>query len=75
MERMVLKQDVIELIKKDQVLTAKVATAMGLVYTSMPKALVQENQKLTCYSVIQLLKRELKLKETELMEPLVQQAA
>lgn len=47
MERLALKEEIVERIKKDQLLYGKIAYVMGVSVTSMPRILADNNRILT----------------------------
>ena len=71
MEKIVLKEDILDKIKSDEVLRGLVADAIGISITSMPRLLYGNDQKLTTASVLKVLRGYLKKsKDKELLSEL-----
>lgn len=68
MDRLILKQEIVDAIKKDQVLYGKVATLIDVTILSMRKVLNDNSRKLTEASVLKFLKEYLGVDESELLE-------
>jgi hypothetical protein len=63
MEQLVLKQDIIDTIKKDQVLFGKVAATLGLSIRTMSDLLPANPPRLANASVLKVLREHLKVTE------------
>ena len=64
MEPMFLKPEIIEQIKSDPILQAKIAQALGVALPTMYKVLAKENNpRLTQISVLHVLRDHLKIKK------------
>lgn len=73
MERPILKQEIVDKIKSDQILFGKVAYALGVSVLSLQRILLNNEARLTQFSVLKVLREHLNLKQdTDLlteMEP------
>lgn len=70
MERLVLRQDINEIIRKDAMLYGKVATALNIVPMSMSRILTANSLRLTEASVLKVIREHLNIKEdSELLTP------
>lgn len=63
MSQLVLKQEVVDAIKRDTILYAKVATALGISSYTMPKVLGGNEVRLTQASVLRVLREHLNISE------------
>lgn len=63
MEQLVLKQEVVDAIKKDTGLYAAVASLLGVSSYSMPRILIANDARLTQASVLKVLRDHLKIKK------------
>lgn len=69
MERLVLRQDINEIIRKDAMLYGKVATALNIVPMSMSRILTANSLRLTEASVLKVIREHLNVTEdSELLE-------
>lgn len=76
MNRLILKQEVLDAIKKDGFLYGKVAVALNRTPGSLRKILAENDQKLTQASVLRIIKEHLgKSEDNELLEEIPQPAA
>jgi hypothetical protein len=68
MKQWVLKEEVIDAIKSDQLLYGKVAKALSVNITSMPRILVNKSVKLTQVTVLEVIASHLQKKQKDLIE-------
>lgn len=70
MEQLILKQKIVEAIKKDTILYGKVAFILGVSIRSMERILIANRPELTQAAILKLLKDHLgKKQDSELLEP------
>ncbi len=70
MEQLILKQEIVEAIKKDTILYGKVAFILGVSIRSMQRILDANRPELTQAAILKLLKSHLgKTKDSDLLEP------
>ena len=62
MGQLILKQEVLDKIKKDGELFIKVSKAVGVSHFTLPALIYKNDPKLTQYSVLQVLRQELEIK-------------
>lgn len=68
MNRIVLKQEIVDAIKADQELSKKIADSLGISERSLPRLLYGNDPKLTQVCVIRILKSHLKInKDNQLL--------
>lgn len=67
MNRIVLKEEILEEIKSDEALKEKVANAIGISKYSMPRLIYGNDKKLTQAAVLKVLREHLKLKDKDLI--------
>lgn len=71
MDRLILKQEIVDTIKKDGLLYGKVAAALDRTPGSLRKILVDNDEKLTQAGVLRILREHLGIKkDMELLEEL-----
>lgn len=71
MNRIVLKNEIVEKIKSDPVLLKKVADSLGISDKSMPRLLYGNDQKLTTAGVLRILREYLGItKDNQLLSEL-----
>ena len=63
MEQLVLKQDVVDAIKKDSALYAKVASLLGVSSYTMPRILIANDARLTQASILKTIREHLNIKK------------
>lgn len=68
MERLILKKEVLDRIKKDPILYGQVASLTGHTILSMRKVLDENKPKLTQFSVLKHLSEYLKIDQNDLLE-------
>lgn len=74
MEQMVLKQDIIDTIKRDQILFGKVAATLKLSIRTMSDLLPANPPRLANASVLKVLREHLNLVDSELLAPQMEAA-
>jgi hypothetical protein len=68
MEQLILKQSVVDAIKRDPILYAQVANALGRSSYSLPRILILNDPRLTQATILKLLKNHLKVsKDSDLL--------
>lgn len=70
MDRLILRSEIVDAIKRDQLLYGKMAYLLGVSIRSMPRILAANSPKLTEAAVIKILKEHLKIsKDSDLLMP------
>lgn len=63
MEKLILKQEIVDKVRTDQILFGKVAYALGVNVLSLNRILLNNDPRLTQYSVLKVLREHLNLKQ------------
>jgi hypothetical protein len=64
----VLKQEILDNIKRDPILFGRVAEALGVAPTTLPRIIYDNDRKLTQIGVLKVLGKHLKKSQNDLLE-------
>lgn len=68
MERQVLKQEILDEIKRDSMLYGKIGAELDISPASLPRLLYSNDKRLTQINVIRILSEHLKIDQNDLFE-------
>jgi hypothetical protein len=68
MEQQVLKQEILDEIKRDSMLYGKIGAELDISPTSLPRLLYSNDKRLTQINVLRILSEHLKINQNDLFE-------